>query len=134
MPCSALHMQHALSAFRHRTTKHTCEMLQVDICKMESCLGPRQQGVGPSLCASLNAPLPRYGADPQDEAVISAGFPYTPHAWSSKSVTGLTCCDDGWGALMARCHQDHQLASTIYGTRHASKLPCVPACIAHTMH
>ena len=134
VPRPTMHMPEALSASKHSNACHACGMLQVDISKMESCFGPGQQGVGPSLCASLNAPLPCHGGDPQNEAVILADFPYTPHGWSSKSVTGLTCCDDGWGAFMAQCHEDHQPASTIHGTRHGSKLPCVPACNAHMMH
>ncbi|KAL0032400.1 hypothetical protein WJX79_009578 [Trebouxia sp. C0005] len=88
---------------------------QVDLSKWESALGPAQVGAGPSLHATPSAPLPCHRAGPKGESIIAAGFPYTPHEWSSASATGLACVDDGCGASMAHCHQAHQPATNLTG-------------------
>ncbi|DBA96608.1 TPA: hypothetical protein ACH3X1_015470 [Trebouxia sp. C0004] len=88
---------------------------QVDLSKWESALGPEQVGAGPSLHATPSAPLPCHRPGPGGESTIAAGFPYTPHEWSSASATGLACVDDGCGASMAHCHRAHQPATNLTG-------------------
>jgi len=95
-------------------------LLQVDLSKWESALGPGQVGAGPSLHATPSAPLPCHRPGPGGESIIAAGFPYTPHEWSSASATGLACVDDGCGASMAQCHEAHQPATNLTGLARGS--------------
>lgn len=90
-------------------------LLQVDLSKWESALGPGQIGAGPSLHATPSAPLPCHRPGPGGESIIAAGFPYTPDEWSSASATALACVDDGCGNSMAHCHQAHQPATNLTG-------------------
>ena len=106
-------------------TQSNTAFLQVDISKVESFLGPTQEGAGPSLYASPAFPLPCNGTDPKDEAAIPAGFPYTPTNWCSASPTALAYCDDGCGASMAHSHAHQQPASNILGEVSANLWSCV---------
>ncbi|KAA6427379.1 MAG: hypothetical protein FRX49_02043 [Trebouxia sp. A1-2] len=105
---------HQASTSLH-TSHKSRSITQVDLSKWESALGPAQVGAGPSLHATPSAPLPCHRAGPKGESIIAAGFPYTPHEWSSASATGLACVDDGCGASMAHCHQAHQPATNLTG-------------------
>ena len=64
------------------------------------------------------------------EAIIPAGFPYTPQDWSSASASALACCDDGCGASMAQCHQLQQPATNLTGlTSSHSFWSCHSVCL-----
>lgn len=90
-------------------------LLQVDVSKWESALGPGQVGAGPSIYASPLAPLPCHGFGARGEHTIAAGFPYTPDSWSSASATALACSDDGCGATMAQHSAAQQATSNLTG-------------------
>ena len=103
LPCSALKF------------KAPALLLQVDVSKWESALGPGQVGGGPSLYASPSVPLPCHGLGARGEHTIAAGFPYTPDNWSSTSATALACSDDGCGATMAQHSAAQQATSNLTG-------------------